>query len=595
MIEGDARATQRTGTALSDSGFSATLLNLAPYLLTLATVVTVVLYIVPASVLRSDERASWWSDWANYTAPLAGLLVAAVVGVVAAWLNRDQAAPDRVQPRSYGELCERWSALDARVEKICPSANLEGLGGDAATPPVGSVATAPGSAAAPETEAMDTTAAPATDPTTPGPDPGLALGREIACAEARVHRDYIATELGLVPGSNERGPRTTGTRWVLGTGFVDAWTRLHAAEAALFLVAPVELVIGAALHDEMRLKGSPIQNADDQLHKLRWAVHVLGGTGYLTPASQPPAIGAEDRTPAALTQARVALRGVRLAIEEFRDARRDALVRARNNLTWTGMVTGILAYALLGTAILVEAPSEAVVTALVFYLVGAVVGLFGQLGINAHSTGETEDDFGLSQARLLYSPMLSGLAAVGGVVTTTMLYATLNGPILTAPADIPVVATATTGATATTPSPTGLAGFVTPIATGATLPAATASAGAGTASPAGRASPTASATARATATATVTPTATGNLPRTATGTATAVPASGATAPGPTGTPDETTPALEIPALRDIFDLNQDRFGLVLAAIFGLTPGLLIDRLQGQANRYKSDLQRTNAQ
>ena len=36
-------------------------------------------------------------------------------------------------------------------------------------------------------------------------------------------------------------------------------------------------------------------------------------------------------------------------------------------------------------------------------------------------------------------------------------------------------------------------------------------------------------------------------------------------------------------------------GLVIAAVFGLTPGLLIDRLQGQANQFKADLRSTNAQ
>ena len=52
--------------------------------------------------------------------------------------------------------------------------------------------------------------------------------------------------------------------------------------------------------------------------------------------------------------------------------------------------------------------------------------------------------------------------------------------------------------------------------------------------------------------------------------------------------------LELPPLWMVFDLDEDRFGLVFSAGFGLTPSLLGDRLQGQANRYKADLESTSA-
>lgn len=45
----------------------------------------------------------------------------------------------------------------------------------------------------------------------------------------------------------------------------------------------------------------------------------------------------------------------------------------------------------------------------------------------------------------------------------------------------------------------------------------------------------------------------------------------------------------LPKLEDIFDLNKNLIGLFVAAVFGLTPGLLFDRLQQQADRYKADL------
>jgi hypothetical protein len=50
----------------------------------------------------------------------------------------------------------------------------------------------------------------------------------------------------------------------------------------------------------------------------------------------------------------------------------------------------------------------------VFFLVGALVGLFNRLRIEA-SSNRAIDDFGLFEARLLHTPLISGLAGVGGV------------------------------------------------------------------------------------------------------------------------------------------------------------------------------------
>jgi hypothetical protein len=44
-----------------------------------------------------------------------------------------------------------------------------------------------------------------------------------------------------------------------------------------------------------------------------------------------------------------------------------------------------------------------------------------------------------------------------------------------------------------------------------------------------------------------------------------------------------------PKLEDIFDIKKNLIGLFVAAVFGLAPGMLFDRLQQQADRYKADL------
>ena len=47
-----------------------------------------------------------------------------------------------------------------------------------------------------------------------------------------------------------------------------------------------------------------------------------------------------------------------------------------------------------------------------------------------------------------------------------------------------------------------------------------------------------------------------------------------------------------PTLADIFSLAAYPFGIVIAAIFGLTPGLLLARLRQQTDEYKEELART---
>jgi len=44
-----------------------------------------------------------------------------------------------------------------------------------------------------------------------------------------------------------------------------------------------------------------------------------------------------------------------------------------------------------------------------------------------------------------------------------------------------------------------------------------------------------------------------------------------------------------PSLGDIFDLRENLIGLLVAAVFGLAPGALFNRLQQQADRYNADL------
>jgi hypothetical protein len=428
-------------------GFGASLLAQSPFMVGLASAVTVGFYVLP------ESQYPWLPRWGAHAALGAGILVALALGVGVAFIRRDLTAPDVVNPRVYGELKALFDDLDVRLASYCP------------LPPRESKTIV----------AVDSC------------DAEMKLSRDTACEVARRHHDLVAVELGLCGN-----PKTSGTRWLLGTGYIAIWHRLHEADEALFIVKPEVDVAGDGLYDEMRLKDSHINNSVDYIDRLRWALgHLKVGGRYLLNHPGEPVVKEEEITPRSRAQARVALREVRHVINQYRDTRRDGLVRTRINLMVAGTLTGLIASLLLAMAVLRGVEQPALVAAMTFYLVGATVGLVDQMNRGWDDGGATEEDYGLTQARLLFTPLQSGLAALGGVLITAMLYATLSGPIVTSP--------------------------------------------------------------------------------------------------------ETGTELVVPQMSEILDLDSGRFGLVIAAVFGLTPRLFVDRLKGQAEKYKADLQSSNAQ
>ena len=223
-----------------------------------------------------------------------------------------------------------------------------------------------------------------------------------------------------------------GSRWILGTGYIDLYRQLHAAEEALYLVEPSSDVVGNALYDELRLEGAtnvPDRNALQI--RLKHAVALVAGSGVPAVTELPgepngvPETSATGPTPEERSLGRVMLRDIRRSINAFRDGQRANLVRARNQLVWTGTITALGGYGLLVLAVIAKAPPFAVLSGVAYCAVGSIVGLFNQLrGESSHGAGE--EDFGFSRARLLYTPVLSGFAAIGGVLVVSLLYETVD-------------------------------------------------------------------------------------------------------------------------------------------------------------------------
>ena len=235
---------------------------------------------------------------------------------------------------------------------------------------------------------------------------------DATCGEAGKHRKYLEDHVFC----EKRSP--AGLPWLLGTGYIDAWQRLHSIEVALLRLEPDDRVVREALGDEMRLAGSNIPHSAALLTRLRTAVVSLSPTAgqYLIEEPQPnpaPPAPADD---AAKNAARAALMQVRAAINEFRDSRREALVRSRNRLYGAVIFSGITGCTFLYLAILSGATKTEILAASAFYLVGGVVGLVKLLQSAATGSAAAQDDYGLGIVRLIQTPLLAGLAAIGGVV-----------------------------------------------------------------------------------------------------------------------------------------------------------------------------------
>jgi hypothetical protein len=388
--------------------WTAAFFSLAVLVPQVAAVVSVALY-----VGDWPHQIAWLS---NFAVPI-GIALTLFIWALGALVLKESCTAQRMDSDTYGTLLSRLEILEAQAGLTAPPTSTP-----SASPPAPA---APSVAAAPARTNPVVTQQALDD-----------HGKSAALREVKRSSKAIRAAF-----------RQAGMPWVLATGYVQVWTLLHAMDEALIEIEPCEAVVSDALLDEARLAGSTMDNRDDLLEQLRLAVHHLGpdASAYLvkqppikTPCpppspSQPPSDGTDAHaTPAAAceaqAQARATLRTVRHAINEYRDIRRGGLVRARNQLMATVLVTGITVYLLLGLAILLRAPAEAVVGAVVFFLVGASVGLFNRLAGQSTSDNAV-DDFGLSVARLTLTPIFSGLAAIGGVLLTTMLFSGVLTPL----------------------------------------------------------------------------------------------------------------------------------------------------------------------
>jgi len=204
-----------------------------------------------------------------------------------------------------------------------------------------------------------------------------------------------------------------GLPWVSYTGYVSMWDRINKVDEAMIGVLPCQTVIESANYDELSLTDSGVPGSNDLLTLLEEAIATLSSD-----PTSPSAVNNGQVSQQSEQKARANIRKVKSALHKFTNERWDGLVRARNQLMVTAFLTTFFTYILVIIAILANVPRMNTIDAMVFYFLGAIVGLFGRL-FDERNADTVMDDYGLSTTRIIVTPLISGLAALVGVLFVT--------------------------------------------------------------------------------------------------------------------------------------------------------------------------------
>jgi hypothetical protein len=368
------------GEATEKGVFPAALRVTAPVFPGSATIATVLAYLVsdevPSEAVTdvTGVTEAVWGVTAGDLAVIVGLVAGGLIWLMAAYLYRPYTAAHYVSRRNYNGVRERLDHLKIRVQEA-------------------------------ENNVSEA-------PTENGVRGNM---RRQALARAKCECREIEKKL-----------KDRGMPWVTGLGYIELWHRVHRAEEALIKVEPCSEVLEGALRDEERLANANMDNRDTLLELLKSARVKLGEVGTETDKSEGSeptlgiAAGYAQLTPTERMKVLTVLSEVRYEINNFRDNTWEGFVHLRNRLADTVVLLGLATYALLALAVFLEPPHDAITWAVTYFLIGAIAGLFARA--QAEWGAETAvDDFGLSKTKLLQIPWLSGLAATGGVLVTSIL------------------------------------------------------------------------------------------------------------------------------------------------------------------------------
>ncbi|HZO29382.1 MAG TPA: hypothetical protein VFH48_25690 [Chloroflexota bacterium] len=341
----------------------------------LALLITVTMYVTMPQVARTEESVRWW----QWLGPALAYLVIAWSLLALAHLLLGGSTAERSNTGAYADLRDALVTLRSALTALCPNT------------PVGRSDEEYGSN---------------------------------CCPKSYTHYELRDFEHSLTCDLNRSGPQ-----WALGYGYINLLRRAHRAEESLILVQDLDVVVAGARYDELRIAESSLANKVDLRRRLGESAHFLRHelnrkTGTTRTNGQAPSPTETpcnfDGPPASVVEARTVLRDVRRAINDYRDGIQAGFVRARNHLVAITVITSFALYFLTWVGIIAGVSQDVMKNMAVYYLVGVVIGLFARLNVESQNDAAV-DDFGLSATRLISGPLMSGVAAVGGVVVITLL------------------------------------------------------------------------------------------------------------------------------------------------------------------------------
>lgn len=231
--------------------------------------------------------------------------------------------------------------------------------------------------------------------------------RQVKVCQAH-HADPSCTEAEKGIAKADSMLEESGLQWVSERGYIAVWERAHRAEEALMEAENKDELLLDAEHEFLQLKGAAIPLGDDLLQLLKEAKTFLN-TGKPAPQSYVDS----------LIAARKALKEVRYNINVFRDNAWSGMVALRNQILATLVLTELAGFAVLALAILNSVDPKAVAVGALYFLVGAVFGLFNRL-YSESQADHAVDDYGLAMAGIVTLPVYAGMAGLGGVVLTSL-------------------------------------------------------------------------------------------------------------------------------------------------------------------------------
>ena len=256
-------------------------------------------------------------------------------------------------------------------------------------------------------------------PVPPGTPPGTggAPGTPEAMAARAVARAQLAATVLSLNGGD---PVESNLNWVTGSGYVALWRKVHRAEEAEMLFAPLSDVLEGAKYDLARLDGSTMAQAKSLTERATAAKATIEAAMGLAPA---PAAGQLAPPPPSEAQqlgARLELQSVSEQIDDYKDDASEELVKVRRRITQSTVWTGVVAYLLLLLVIVVGMPANLIAAASGLFLIAALAGLLQRINKEIDINAGVED-YGVTTARLFLAPLVSGLAGVAGVALIAIL------------------------------------------------------------------------------------------------------------------------------------------------------------------------------